>query len=73
MNNAVELVTAFRYKLRMFGVPIYSPTDIFCNNEAVYKNSSTPESVLRKKHHSVVYHKFREAVASGICRIAKED
>ena len=73
LNNAVELVTALRYKLRMSGVPIDSPTDMFCDNEAVYKNSSTPESVLRKKHHSVAYHMFREAVASGIFRISKED
>ena len=57
----------------MFGVPIDGPTDMFCDNEAVYKNSSTPESVLRKKHHSVAYYKCCEAVASGICRIAKED
>ena len=57
----------------MFGVPVDGPTDMFCNNEAVYKNSSTSDLVLRKKHHSVVYHKCREAVASGICRIAKED
>ena len=46
---------------------------MFCDKEAVYKNSSTPESVLRKKHHSVAYHKCHEAVASGIFRIAKED
>ena len=73
MKNAVELVMALRYKLRMFGVPVDGPTGMFCDNEAVYKNSSTPESVLRKKHHSVAYHKCREAVASGICHIAKED
>ena len=71
LKNTVELVTAIRYKLRMFGVPFDGPTDMFCNNEAVYKNSSTPESVLQNKHHSVAYHKCREAVASGICRIAK--
>ena len=73
LKNAVDLVTALRYKLRMFGVPIDGPTDMFCDNEAVYKNSSTPESVLHKKHHSVAYHKCHEAVVSGICRIAKED
>ena len=56
----------------MFDVSIDGPTDMFCNNEAVYKNSSTPESVLRKKHHSVAYHKYGEAVASGICHISKE-
>ena len=53
MNNTVEFVTALRYKLRMFDVPINSPTDMLCDNEAVYKNSSTPELALRKKQHSV--------------------
>ena len=57
----------------MFGVPIDGSTDIFCDNEAVYKNASTPESQLRKKHHSILYHMSREAVASGACRMAKED
>ena len=37
MNNAVELVTAIRYKLRMFGVPVDGPSDIFCDNEDIYK------------------------------------
>ena len=56
----------------MFGVPIKGLTNIFCDNEAVYKNTSIPESVLRKKHHSISYHRFREAVAAGTVRIAKE-
>ena len=73
LKNAVDLVTALRYKLRMFGVPINSPTEMFCNNKAVYRNSSTPELVIHKKHHSVTYHNCPEAVASGICCIAKED
>ena len=71
--NSVELIAALQYKLRMFGVPIYGSTDVFCDNEAVYKNSSTPESQLRKKHHSKSYHMIREAVASGVCRMIKED
>ena len=71
MKNSVELIAALRYKLRMFGVPIDGSTDIFCDNEAVYKNASTPESHLRKKHHSISYHMSREAVASGACRVAK--
>ena len=43
------------------------------DNEAVYKNASMPESHLRKKHHSISYNMSREGVASGTCRIAKED
>ena len=73
LNNSVELVTALRYKFRIFGVQIDGPKDMSCNNKAVYKNLLTPDSVLRKKHHSVTYYKCREAVASGNCRISKED
>ena len=36
MSNAVELVESLRYKLRMFGVPIEGPTNVFCDDEAVY-------------------------------------
>ena len=72
MKNAVELVESLRYKLRMFGVPIEGPTNIFCDNEAVYKNTSLPESTLKKKHHSIAYHRCREAVAAQTVRVAKE-
>jgi Reverse transcriptase (RNA-dependent DNA polymerase) len=72
MKNAVELTEALRYKLRMFGVPIEGPTNIFCDNEAVYKNTSLPESTLKKKHHAIAYHRCREAVAAGTVRVAKE-
>ena len=47
MNNYVELIAALRYKLRIFGFPIDISTDIFYDNEAVYKNVSTPESQIR--------------------------
>ena len=72
MKNAVEMIEALRYKLRMFGVPIDGPTNIFCDNEAVYKNTSLPESTLKKKHHAISYHRCREAVAAGTVRVAKE-
>ena len=66
------MVKALRYKLRMFGVPLDGPASIFCDNEAVYKNTSIPESVLSKKHHSIAYHRCREAVAALTVRITKE-
>ena len=43
LKNAVDIVGALRYKLRMFGVTIEGPTNVFCDNESVYKNVSTPE------------------------------
>ena len=73
MKQAVELVKALRYKLRMFGVPISGPANMYCDNEAVYKNVAVPSSILSKKMHSISYHFCREAVAGGVCRVAKED
>ena len=73
LKNGVELVEAFRYKSRMFGTPIEGATNIYCDNDEVYNNCSIPKSTLRRKHHSIAYHRNREAVAAGTCRIAKED
>ena len=72
MKFSVEMVEALRYKLRMFGIPVDGPASVFCDNEAVYKNTVMPESVLRKKHHSIAYHCCREAVAAGTIQVAKE-
>ena len=57
MRSAVKFIEALRYKLRMFGVPIEGPTNVFCDKEAVYKNCSILESTLKKKHHSISYHR----------------
>ena len=82
MKQAVEIVKGLKYKLRMFGVPLEGtlhngklqyPANIYCDNEAVYKNVTIPTSVLNKKMHGISYHFCREAVASGTCRVAKED
>jgi hypothetical protein len=72
MKNSIELIESLRYKLRMFGVPVEGPTNVFCDNEAVCKNTTRPESVLSKKHHSISYHRGREAVAAGTIRVTKE-
>ena len=73
MKTAVEQVEALRYKLRMMGVPTDGPTNVFCDNESVFKNSTKPESVLKKKHNAIAYHRTREAIAANIIRIAWED
>ena len=57
----------------MFGIPLDGAANVFCDNEAVCKNSSVAESVLKKKHNSIAYHKVRECVAARIIRIYKED
>ena len=72
MRQAVELVQALRFKLRMFGIPLDGPASMYQDNEAVYKNIVHPDSVLNKKHHLVAYLMCREAVASEMIRVAKK-
>ena len=69
----MELVEGLRFKLRSFGVEIDGATSMYCDNEAVVKNTSAPESTLKKKHASVNFHRIREAVAAETIRVAKED
>ena len=72
MKIGVEMIEGLRYKLRMLGIPLDGAANVFCDNEAVYKNTIIPESTLKKKHHSIAYHKCRESVAAKIIRVAKE-
>jgi hypothetical protein len=71
MKNAIELTGVLRCKLRMFGIQVKGPTNVYCDNEAVCKNTTRPESTLTKKHHSISYHGGREAVATGTIRVTK--
>ena len=72
MKTGIEIVKALRYKLRMMGVPVEGPENIFCDNEAVVQNTTVPESRLGKKHISICYNVVREAVAAKIGRVSKE-
>ncbi|GFH48973.1 Blackbeard [Chaetoceros tenuissimus] len=73
LRIASELIISMRYKLRMMGVPIEGPTHVFCDNEAVYKNSSIAHSTLKKKHNSICFHRVQECVAAGIQVMHKVD
>lgn len=73
LRVATELIISLRYKLRMFGIPVEGPANVFCDNEAVYKNVSHSESTLKKKHNSICYHRVRECVAAGILVVHKVD
>ena len=67
------MIVALRYKLRLFGVPIAGPANVFCDNNGVVMNTTIPESMLAKKHNAINYHAICEAVAAGILRVGKED
>ena len=73
LRIAKDLLVALRYKLRMFGVRVDGPANVFCDNSGVVKNTSIPESTLMKKHNAINYHSIREAVAAKILRVGKED
>ena len=72
MRTALELIEALRYKLRMFGIPIDGPANVYCDNQAVRMNTTIPESTLKKKHNSICYHLCREAIASNTMRVSKK-
>ena len=72
MKIATEMIEGLRYKLRMLGIEIDGPANVFCDNESVVKNVTKPESTLTKKHNAVAYHKVREAAAAGTLRVCHE-
>ena len=72
LRIAVELVEGLRYKLRMMGVPIDGACKTFCDNDSVVKNTTRPESPLRKKENSISYHKTRESIAGHWVALTKE-
>ena len=59
-----------KVQIRMFGVPVEGPTDIFCDNMSPVKNCSCVELKLTKKHNSLAYYAVRWAVAAKIIRLA---
>ena len=46
LRTAIELLVSLRYKLRMFGISIDGPTDVFCDNTSVTNNATITQSVL---------------------------
>ena len=72
LKICTEMVKGLRYKLRMMGIPLDGPANVFCDNNSVVTNSSYPESTLKKKHISICYHLVREACAAGQIRVTYE-
>ena len=55
------------------GIPLDGETNVFCDNESVFKSATMPEVTLKKKHNAIAYHRLREAQAANIVRIAWEE
>jgi len=70
LKTGLELLEGLRYKLRMMGVSIGGPAIlVMVDNMSVVRNTSVPESQLRKKSNSIAYHYVRERCAADIARI----
>ena len=68
----MERVADLLYKLRMFGIPIDGSDNVLCDNDAVYNNTIILESVVKKKHHSINYHRCSNAVDSDTISVSKQ-
>ena len=66
MRTLVETLIGLQYKLRMFGLPLEGPCNVFYDNEFVTNASMIADVTLKKKHVSISYHQAREAVAAQI-------
>ena len=69
LKIATEKIIGLRYKLRMMGVPLDGPANVFCDNDSVAKSSTNPEATLNKKNVSIAYHKCRESFTAGVTNI----
>jgi len=66
MRTAVEEVQAVRYMLRCLGVKVRHASLICGDNMGVIQNCTLPDSLLKKKHVAIAFHKTREAAAAGM-------
>ena len=58
LRIASEQLIALRYKLRMFGIPVIGPANVFCDNESVYRYVSFAESTLKRSTIRFVFIEF---------------
>ncbi len=63
MKQGTEYLRGLRYKLRMMGIPCDEPAFVYGDNQSVLANTTIPESILKKKSHSLAYHFVREGCA----------
>ena len=70
LKNGMETLRGLRYKIRMMGIPLNTPSYIRGDNMSVVNNTQRPESTLQKKSNSICYHFCRESVAMGESLVA---
>ena len=55
MKRAEDYIRGFRYKLRMFGIPVEEPSYMYGDNQSVLVGSTKPESTIKKKAQSIAF------------------
>jgi hypothetical protein len=73
MRTGTEETISLRYMLRCLGVAVEHASLVFGDNLGVLQNSTKKDSLLKKKHVAISYHKVREAAAAGITHPMKID
>jgi hypothetical protein len=71
MKTCMEELLSIRYMLRCLGVKVVHASLVCGDNLGVIQNICIKDSLLKKKHVAISYHKSRECVAAGIAQPAK--
>ena len=69
MKTAVELLIAFRFKLRCFIITLNQPTRLIYDNDTVCKTYEVLSQSCLETHNQIAFHKSREAIAALITRV----
>ena len=67
---AMDLILEYRYALRMMGAEPDGPALLLGDNNSVILNCTMPNLVLKKKASACLYHRIREAIASGVMKFS---
>ena len=70
LKVGMELLIGLRYKIRMRGITLGGYAHVKVDNMSVVKNTSVPESQLKKKSNSIACHFVRQQVAADVARIS---
>ena len=63
MKQCCEYLRGLHYRLRMLGILCDEPSFVYGDNQSVLANMTIPDSMLKKKSQSIVYHFVREGSA----------
>ncbi len=71
LRHGIENLRGICYKLCMMGILVDKPSYVYGDNMSVVTNVIRPESMLRKRSHSICYHVVYEAIVMGDALIAQ--